>query len=224
MSEADLIRELQEQERKEQLSRLWRAYGRYLVGGVSVVLVIAAGYSYMQYSTLRSQEENALQFAQATELQTEGKQEEAAKIFLALSEEAGTGVAWASSLKRASLHEEKGEKNKAAEIYAALANNTAADAGLRDFAALQAAALAMGDSSVTGVDARALLTAAAQDGRPYAALAKEFLAVVDAKEGKTTEAETALNALRESATTAFSQRARVQELLAAQSIIPQKAE
>ncbi len=137
MAETDddaLIREINDELRQEQAQKLWQTYGKYVIGvAVAVVVVVAS------YQGWRAYDRNARQSATdrligASTLAQDGKAESAIESLAKLENENLGNIDVLVKLRHAALLAKSGDAQKAADIYAAVANDTSVDASFRDMA------------------------------------------------------------------------------------------
>lgn len=188
MAETDnLIREVDEEIRREKLLRLWDQFGIYLVGVAAIIVLGIGGYRYMEYQrTQNSGAAGARYQAALQQLSEAGKQEEALKTLEAIGKDGGTGFATLAELRVAGAEAKKGRFDQAVAIYDKIAKQPSTDALLVGFAKLQAAMLRLGTADWTEMQNR--LNDLRVDSSPYRASARELLGIAAYKAGKTDEA------------------------------------
>lgn len=185
MSDANFLREIEEELRRDQLMKLWSRYGTYIVIA-AVLLVLAAGaWRGWQWYQLRGSAEAGARYEQALALAAAGKQDEAAKDFAALLKDAPAGY---RLLARFQLAGEAGKRDASAGVAAfdAIAADGSVNATLRDLARVRAALLLVDTASVAEITARVepLMGATA----PFRNSAREILALSHFRAGERTQA------------------------------------
>src|SRR5262245_35720583 len=65
---SDIIREVDEELRRERFEKLWRKYGTYALGLAALVVLAVAGYIQWQHYTAGQREERARQYEAAIQL------------------------------------------------------------------------------------------------------------------------------------------------------------
>ena len=187
-----LLREVEEELRREQWEKVWKDYGTYIMVGAALIVAAVGGrQAWQSYS--RAQAETAgAKFQAAITLAEEGKSEEAKAALKDLAESGPTGFATLSSLNLAASHLKDGKDAEALAVYENLSKN-AATPRIANFARLQAAALKLGDADFTEMQNR--LNDLAADTSPWRIAAKELLGTAAYKAGKNDEAKKILTSL-----------------------------
>jgi hypothetical protein len=189
-NEDTLMREVTEELRRERMEQLWKKYGTYfLVAAVALVLAVA-GYQYRKSSQIAAANQAGAAFEEAAYLASEKKTEEARKAFEKLVKEGPAGYRALASLRLAGLEAEAGDTGKALSLYEGLAKDADADALLKSFAKLQAAALKIGEADFTEVENR--LNDLTGEANPWRANARELIALAALKAGKNDVARSSL--------------------------------
>ena len=218
----EFAREMQEDLRNEQLRALWRKYGKILVSSISTVLFIAVAVTlYKSYNESKAEERTA-QLATAIEELEAKKYKEADAKFAALIEQGKDGTKALAVFKRAKGLMETNEPIKAFEVYSVLIKDTSIDMGLRDYAAIQAAIIALNNRTTVKSDFSFLSDATATE-RPYSRLARELRAIYLLSENKTEEARKILSDIKQEVGTSPGQRDRVNGMLAMLPAAEEKA-
>lgn len=209
---ADIFREVDEDLRRHHLLSLWRKYGKLIiVGVVALVLAVAAVAGWRAYWNARY-EKDSLAFSAALDLLAHKKTVEAAKAFAELQADGSAGYGYLAGLQAAETEINLGHNDKAVAMFKSLADSKVNDPFLADYAEL----LAITHSVDKGLDAdmSKRLAALAEDGKPWALMAKQIQAVAAYKAGRIKEAHDILTALAENVDTPQSVRDRAQELAA----------
>jgi hypothetical protein len=180
-----LLRELEEEHRREQYAKLWKAYGTYVIAGAAAIVVGVGGFKVWQtYAASRAAAAGA---AYETALNTAtGGPDEARKAFSELANSAPRGYATLARLQVAAAEAKAGKTAEAVRAFEELAGDSGADALLRDFARLQAAALRAGEADWTEMQNR--LNPLVGDTNPWRFSARELWGVAALKAGRTDEA------------------------------------
>lgn len=208
-----LFREVDEDLRHEQMTRLWKAYGGWLVAAAVLVVAVVAGYQGWQ-AWQRS--ERAAE-AQAFEQAITGAQDQplkAAEALAAMAEDAGTGYGAVARLDRVALLLENGQRDEALATLRALAEDGGADPVARDLARVL-----WGLSALEGTEDPAAITAyvapLAAPGNAFQASAMEVQALAALRAGDTDTAIGLYRDLSQLPTAPAGIRERAGELLAA---------
>ncbi|MFT3731681.1 MAG: tetratricopeptide repeat protein [Hyphomicrobium sp.] len=177
MAENDdsLLREVQEEIRREQMQKIWQRYSGLILGGATLIVLAVAGYKYFETTRIASQEAAGASFAAAETLSDDKKKDDAAKAFKAIADDGPAGYAALAKLRLAGAEAKDGKTADAVATYNSLAKQSGGDDLLKSFAELQAASLRMADADYTELQNR--LTPLAADGAPFANTAREFLGI-----------------------------------------------
>ncbi|MGI9403317.1 MAG: tetratricopeptide repeat protein [Hyphomicrobium sp.] len=189
----NLLREVEEELRRERLEKLWKQYGNYVIGAAALIVIVVLGYKYLEKVRIEAAEAAGAQYAAAMTLKSDGKKEEAAKAFETLANEGPSGYRALAQLQLASLLNEQGKKAEALAAYEVLAKDSSADSLLSGFAALQAASIRLGEADWTEMQNR--LNDLAADDSPWRYNARELLGLAAFKAGKPDEARKILGPL-----------------------------
>lgn len=189
----NLLREVEEELRRERLEKLWKQYGNYVIAVAALIVIIVLGYKYLQKVRLEAAQAAGAQYAAAMTLKTDGKKEEATKAFETLVKEGPAGYRALAQLQLAGLLNERGKKDEALATYEELAKDNTADSLLSGFAALQAASLRLADADWTEMQNR--LNDLSADDSAWRYNARELLGLAAFKAGKTDEARKILEPL-----------------------------
>jgi hypothetical protein len=158
----EFIREVDEAVRQDQWLKLWKHYGRYIVGAaVAIVIGSAVGVGWRAWQQSQ-QLEDARRYGAAQQLLREDKPAEAAEAFAALAEDASSGYRVLARLRAAEARAQAGDP---AEATATLEQLAATDDALpvyrslgellvaqRDFAGAEPAALLAELEPLSGID------------------------------------------------------------------------
>ena len=208
---SDIIREIDEELRRERLQKLWERYGLYVVGAALLVVLGVAGWRGWEWYVSREAAKAGARFETALELAEANKRTEADELLAALTKDAPAGYALLARLRAAAEIAER-DKAAGAAAYDALANDPSVEPTLRDLAQVRAA-LALVDSASPAEIASRLepLIAANSAFRPSA---REILGLARVRAG---EAEAARKLFAEVLTdpeTPPAMRSRAQLMLA----------
>jgi hypothetical protein len=209
---SDIFREIDEELRRDNLLKLWKQYGRYVI--VAVVLVLIAAGAVVAWRDHQASERRAqsARYSSALALAREGKDAEAAKAFSALGNEGG-GYGVLASFEEAELLAKSGDRKGAVAVYDRIAASGSFDSEFRDMAALLSVMHALPDSESQALLKRLEpLTAA---GNPFRATALELTAAVRLKSGDKPGALQLYRNLADDLTAPQGVRARAAEMAAA---------
>ena len=185
-----LLREVDEELRRERLEKLWQKYGVYLIGAAALLVASVGAFKYNEARNRAAAEAGGAQLETASALAKAGKADDAAKAFEALVASGKPGYAALAELNVAGALVKAGKPADALAAFDKLAAKSGTDPLIASFAQLQAAALRIGEADFTEVKNR--LTPLMADGSPWKAAATEMLGTAAIKAGKLDEARTAL--------------------------------
>ena len=210
-NEDTLIREVEEELRRERMEQLWKQYGSYFVVIALAIIIGVGGFKFYQTRQLAAANTAGAAYEAAANLIQDGKQDDARKALDELIKTGPSGYAALARLKLAGLELGAGEKAKALVQYEALAGAAGADGLLRSFARLQAAALKIGDADFTEVENR--LNDLVGESSPWRANARELIALAALKAGKNDTARKALENVMADRTAPADVRERAQIMM-----------
>ena len=58
----DIFREIDEELRQERFERLWKRYGKFIIGAAVAVVLIVGGYKFWEYYSLKQKEKSSVQY------------------------------------------------------------------------------------------------------------------------------------------------------------------
>ncbi len=209
----ELIREIDEDLKRERYQKLWDKYGNYLIGLAVVIVLVAVGIVGWQEYQSSQRIAQSDQFAVAQALLEDGKYGEAGAAFGALASAAADGYQALARLRQAAALARAGDRVGAVAVYDGLAADTGADEAMRDLAGLMAALqhleLKNGDEALQRLES---LTGA---DRPFRFSALELRGLVHLSQRNTAEAKKDFTILADDSAAPAGVRARAAELLAA---------
>lgn len=206
------LREIDEELRQEHYEKLWKRYGKYVIGAAVALVVTVAGYQTWRSSVTESRRAEGERFAAALILAQSDKTQEAERALAAIAADGGAGYAMLARFRAAAVLSSAGDHAGARAAFSAIADGGAPERyrGLaRMLAALQALAAGAGDLDAVS---RALEPLMADDG-PWRHSAREMAALITLEQGNTGQAREQLNKLADDATAPGGVRARARELL-----------
>jgi hypothetical protein len=166
---SDIFREIEDELRRENLLKLWARYGKYVIAGVVVLLVAAAGIAGWRDHVARQRQAEGARYAEALALARAGnKDTDAAAEFATLAQQGG-GYRIPAEFEQAELLLRRGDIKAAIVLYDRIANSPGFDREFRDLAVVLSVIHGLPDSNPQTVIARlAPLTASGNPWRPSA--------------------------------------------------------
>ena len=208
-----ILREIDEELRKEQFSKLWMRYGKILIGVAIVIVSSVAGYKAWQSYDVTNRGQQGERFAAIIRLASEVNGEGALDALTAFQADASQGYQMLAGFQAAALMADGGDGQGAAAAYDKLANDNSLDIIYRDLAILLATIQRMNSDGYSASLTTALASLAA-DNNPWRYSARELIAVLAKQSGDTAKARKLFTALTDDATTPQGIRLRARELLA----------
>ena len=186
MSNTDIVREVDEELRREQVEKLWNQYRSYVLAAAAAVILVVAGYKTWQWRMEQQAATSGAQFEHALGQLRDGKRDDAAKELQVIADGGAGAYPALAGLRLAALDADAGRGDGALARYEAIANS-GTDANLRGFARIQAAQLRLDTADFTEMQNR-LNDLARPDG-VWRQSARQLLGLAAYKAGKLTEAE-----------------------------------
>lgn len=204
-----LMREVDEELRRERMEKLWQRYNGVIFGVAALIIAGVGGYKWLEARRIANAETAGAAFANAVSLEDEKKADEARKAFDAIATDGPAGYAAVARLHVAGAAAKAGKTEEAVAAYEALAKDVAADDLLRKFAQLQAASLKLDSADFTEIQNR--LTPLTGEGSAFKASAEELLGLAAYKAKNYAEARRYLEPLliAPDASSAVQQRVKV---------------
>jgi hypothetical protein len=206
-----LLREVDEELRREQLQKLWKRYNGLILGAAAFIVLGVAGYQFLETRRLTTAEASGARFAAAESLSDEKKKDEAEKAFKSIADDGQAGYAALAKLRLAGADAKAGKTADAVATYDSLAKQGGADPLLKSFAQLQAASLRMSDGDYAEIENR--LTPLLGDDSPFAKSARELLGIAAYKAKKYDDARKYLEPLLIDPNTSEDQQERVKIIM-----------
>jgi hypothetical protein len=160
---ADIFQEVDEDLRRDKALVFWKKYQNHILGFVIVVIAVAAGISGWRTYRQHQIETNGTAYLQA--MQTLERDPKAAAPMLDALAKDGGGFAVLARFQQANLALKNGDKEKAAQLFQAIAADGSVDKAMKDMAAVLGglALLNLGKND----DASKLVAPLTGDNQPY---------------------------------------------------------
>jgi hypothetical protein len=208
-----ILREIDEELRQDQFTKLWKRYGKILIGIAIVIISSVAGYKAWQNYDFTDRGQQGERFAATIRLAGDGNGEAALDALTDFQADASQGYQMLAGFQAAALMADGGDGQGAATAYDKLASDKSLDTIYRDLAILLGTIQRMN----SGGDAASSTTALASlvaDNNPWRHSARELIAVLAEQSGDKAKARELFTALSDDATTPQGIRLRARELLA----------
>jgi hypothetical protein len=208
---ADIFREVDEEVRKDELTRLWQRWGKLIIAGAIAVILAAAGFSGWREWQASRRAAAGDAFLAAIDLAAQGRHADAAQALVALAEDAPGGYADLARLRAGHAYAAAEQPDAALATFDALTRDDGAEPTLRDLARLAGAMLLTDGGDPAEVATR--LGPLLQDTNgPLYGLARELEGLQALKAGDTAGALAIFKALADDAATSSGLRARAAEI------------
>ena len=208
-----LSREIDEELRREKLEKLWEQYGTYVLGAAAALVIAVGGYQLYDQRKKSFAAENGARYDAAVTLLEQSKTDEAQKALSEVLASGHAGYASLAQLQLAGIHLKANRPQDALAVFEALATSPSADADIKTFALLQAAALRLGQADFTELQNR--LKPVAEGSTAWRFQARELLGTAAFKAGKFDDARAQLTPLLADPETPRAALDRIQLILAA---------
>ena len=149
-----MMREINEEIRREQMAKLWDAYGVYAIIVAALIIVGVGGSQWWESRKIAASQAAGARYETALQLAQEGKAGEAQQVFEAMAKDAPAGYAALARLHVAGASAAAGKKKEAQAAFDAVAADTTVDQLLRDYARLQSVALIVDTADFTEIQNR----------------------------------------------------------------------
>jgi hypothetical protein len=177
---SDIFNEIEEDIRRERMTRLWKRFGPVLVAAAVLIVLGVSGWRAWEYYSAKQAEEAGASFEQALILARDGKHAEADAALSALMNEAPAGYAVLARFRAASELAAK-DTAAAAALFEGISQDISVVSHLRDLARIRAALILVDSGSQADVASRAEPLAGA--GNYWRHSAREILALAAWKAG-----------------------------------------
>lgn len=210
---AEILREIDEELRQDQLKVIWRKHGTAIVAGILAIVVAVAGFQGWQYWKAEKQRADATSYAIALEIAAEGDTAGALTQFTTAAEEAGEGYQLLMRFQAAALKADEGDISGAVADYERIIATPGIDVIYQDLATVLLVQQRAGSGSADGLLER--IAPLAENGRPFRFTAREVAAALALNAGDMDTAREFLAQITDDLSAPQNARARAAEVLAA---------
>ena len=206
------FKEIDEELRQESYAKLWKKYGKYLIG-IAVIFVasVAAYQGWKGYDLSRRSSDSAL-YASALNAISQNKTNDATSALTRLTKDGTTGYSILAQLNQAGLIARSGDSTGAAAAYLSIANDTKINEIFRDLALILSTMhnLDNGDPVELTNQIQHLIS----PSNPWRHTARELVALLAKKSGDIKQADQLYKELADDVTTPAGIRTRATEMSA----------
>jgi hypothetical protein len=190
-----LLREIDEDIRKEKYAKLWKSYGGYVIAAAISLVVGVAGFQGWHSYDLSRREAQGEQLVKAMTVSADDPSAALAEL-RSLAEDAGDGYALLARFQEAALLAREGDREAALAVYRNLATETS-DPLYRDLAVVLGALhqLDKAGASVDRVELERMLQPITADDNPWRYSAREIMGILALQAGENTKAAEIFSAL-----------------------------
>lgn len=169
---SDIFREVEEDVRRERMEKLWKAYGKYVIGLLVLIFIGLGAWQLWQRHVRAEREKAALAFTAAQRITNP---QQAATAFSDLTKDATPGYTKLARLSQANAMFAAGQRKDAIDLYKQIANE---DSGAVGAVARLRAGWALADGT-SRTELAKLLAPLDEQGSAWRELAEEVLAYAD---------------------------------------------
>ncbi|HVX72879.1 MAG TPA: tetratricopeptide repeat protein [Devosia sp.] len=207
MSNDVLIREVDEELRRDRMRNFWRQFGPWVIGGAVAVVLGVAGYEGWMWFTKNQAAKSSDQFYAAAQI-ADGTDFAAAKTALdGVIAQGSGGYPMLAQFREASLLAAQGKTDEAVAAYDALGSSVA-NTHLRELALVLGGSLLIDKGDVAAVEQR--VGGSLTPASPMRNAAREVMGLVQYKAGKLDDAMKSFQAILEDPSASRDTQSRVQ--------------
>jgi hypothetical protein len=210
-----LIREIDEELRQEQAQKLWKTYGKYVIGVAVVVVFVVAGYQGWTAYDQSQKQEATDSLIGATSLADSGDTTAAIDSLANLEAKKVGEITVLASLRHAALIAKEGDKQASATAYYAIADDTSVSKPFRDLASILGTVQSLDQNSGNAQVVIDRLKPLIDTNSNWRHSAREISAVAAIEMGQIEQAKEHLQAIALDAQAPSGVRSRAQEQLQA---------
>ena len=179
MSDDGFFREVDEELRNEGLRQFWRRFGRFIVAGAVLVVLVVGGQALWTWWDNRESARSGDRFNAAIELIERDQRADGLARLREIEADGNTTYRTLARMRIASVLAEDGKPAEAVALYDAVIGNEEADAEQRSLARIRAAMILVDTGTLADVEAR--VGSLAVPGGPYRHSAREMLGLASYK-------------------------------------------
>jgi hypothetical protein len=207
---SDIFQEVDEAVRREQLQKLWKRYGNFVIAAAVLVVLAVGGWRGYQWWEAKKAAQAGAAFDAAAELVDQGKSADAEEAFARLATEGTAAYRFLARLREAAVMAGRDPK-AAAAAYDAVASDGSVPRVFQELAGIRAALLLVDSAPLSEMTRR--LEPLAQPDSTFRHSAREILALAAFKAGDKTAAKKWFDMIASDADTPQSLRGRIDVLM-----------
>jgi hypothetical protein len=209
---SDIFREIEDELRRDNLSKLWQRFGKYIIAVMVLALLAAGGVAAWLSHQQALRQAEGTRYSNALLLLRTGKEAEARKAFGELAQQGG-GYGALAAFEHAALLAKSGDAKAAVAAYDRLAEDSNIGPDLRRLAVLLSVMLGLPTGDPHAAIAR--LKPLTATGDPWRFSALDLTAAAELKAGDRGGARNIYQKLADDPTAPQGLRARAAEMAAA---------
>jgi hypothetical protein len=207
---SDIFQEVDEAVRREQLQKLWKRYGNFVIAAAVLVVLAVGGWRGYQWWEAKKAAQAGAAFDAAAELVDQGKSADAEEAFARLATEGTAAYRFLARLREAAVMAGRDPK-AAVAAYDAVASDGSVPRVFQELAGIRAALLLVDSAPLSEMTRR--LEPLAQPDSTFRHSAREILALAAFKAGDKTAAKKWFDMIASDANTPQSLRGRIDVLM-----------
>ena len=205
---SDIFQEIDEDLRQDKVARLWKAYGKYLVALAVFIILVIAGYRFIEHKNEKNREQTSELYELASETGRSGDKKAAIELLSDEMFDENRGYSIISKLKKAALAKSNNDLEGTEIVLKEIITNEDIPLYLRDLARLK---LFASDSDNNSSQLEVLI----EEEGPWKFLALELKGGIQLEGGNLKEARSIFKELTDDANTPNNLRRRASEILKA---------
>lgn len=213
-TEDALMREINDELREEQMHKLWKRYGGFIIGIAISIVVIVAGYQgWRTYTKSVQMSESEILYNAGLSAQN-GDTSGAISQLGKLGQEGKSGYQVIAQFQQAALYSKNNDNKSAANIYRSIAENSSNDGDIKGLALVLGALQEIKISGENRDELKQRLNTANADTNPWRHSIREILALLEMESGNKEAATKIFTSLSDDAQAPDGVRSRARKLLA----------
>ena len=205
---SDIFQEIDEDLRQDKVTRLWKAYGKYLVALAVFIILVIASYRFIEHKNEKNREQTSELYELASETGRSGDKKAAIELLSDEMFDENIGYSIISKLKKAALAKSNNDLEGTEIVLKEIITNEDIPLYLRDLARLK---LFASDSDNNSSQLEVLI----EEEGPWKFLALELKGGIQLEGGNLKEARSIFKELTDDANTPNNLRRRASEILKA---------
>lgn len=209
----DIFREVDEELKQDRYEKLWKQYGKFVIGGAVLIVVAVAGWKAWESHQTSQRHAEGRKFAAAAALMQDGKAADASNAFAQLAADSGSGYGVLARFYQASIVAKGGDAPGAIKIYDGISEDSAAPESMRELAVILGALQALRVPSIDVATIEKKIQPMTGAGKPYRHVALEIMAMAAQRSGDMEKARSSYRAIVDDAASPPGIRARASQML-----------